>query len=160
MPTPSFTTVGNNIVAFIQSIPYLQAASGGTVKLAADPKPLVDFSVMPTPFVLVVPAGESVKGDNLNLGGSVFETFMMWEFYLGASSFALEGEGLTGSVEGDPGINQMVDDIVAACLGRIVSTSPASKMFPANPFGKRYTVTAQAIVWTMGWRNQWQRIGV
>lgn len=156
---PEVTTIGTNILALLGAITYLQTANGGTLKRATDPKQLKDFSIYAPPFAILVPDGETVQGENLNVGGAYFETMLHWSLYLGASSFALEGEGTTGgSVIGDPGIEAMIDDVTAKLMGQNVGIpAVASKMFPGNPFHRRFAMTTSAVVWQMQWRNQWRR---
>jgi hypothetical protein len=142
--------LGNNLVALLQAIPYLTTAQGGTILMAADPKPVLDFSNLTPPWALLIFDDENAAKNDV-LGGAFQQSAMVWSIFVGAQSFSLAGEGTLGPV----GVYQMIDDVIAAVDGKVISLVPIAKAFYVRC--RRYNTLANAVIYQMAFRNAFSR---
>lgn len=145
------------LVALAQAVPYLATS----VIAGADPRMMLSFGSpdIIAPAVVVVFQGERVSDGNgpggvQAYGGSTAQSVMEWSLYAISTSFATDGEGRLG----DQGCYQMVDDLIAAIDGRLVSADPDAKAFYVGC--RRYDLNDSRIVYEISFRNQFIRQGV
>jgi len=149
--TSIIESLESNYTSLLSGISYLASASGGTVVAAADAATLLDIMTISPPFAVIVFNGE-IAGPSDRVGtGAVQQTEMEWSFFLGASSFAADGEGRLGTV----GIYQMIDDVIAAVDGRALSLAPLAKAFYKR--ARRYNITPNLVIYEVVFRNQFVR---
>jgi hypothetical protein len=150
---PSLTDLQNEYVELIQAVSYL---AGDKTQGAADIQSVMDFMGVPTPWARVVFDGESAEAPQGIGDNPVQQTRQDWSIFVGADGFDLAGQQAT--TENAYGVYQMVDDVIAAVVGKPLSLNPAAKPFLVR--SGRHAMTANAVVYRIVVRNSYVRQAV
>jgi hypothetical protein len=145
--------IEGNYVALASAVSYLLPQNGGQIIAAADPATVLSIETISPPGLIIVFDGEQAQGKNFAIGGAFQEGFQVWSFFLVAASFSDRGEGRSGA----QGAYQMVDDLMAAIDGQIVSLEPAARAFFVSE--RRYAVYQASVVYQVKFRNGFTRQG-
>src|SRR4051794_8694654 len=109
------------VTRLLDHVSALNPENGGTCRGVADIQTFINSTALPTPAAIVVFYGESAA-PNLVIGSARQETSLTWDVFVVSRTFNVSGEGRAGAY-------QLIEDVIAALQGFIVSTQPLSKLF-------------------------------
>jgi hypothetical protein len=138
------TDMETAVVSKIQTaLTYLNTCRG-----VSDIKTFLTFETVVTPGVVVVFDGESASTKNLNIGGAVQQTELVWSIYVLGENFDDAGSGRIG-------VYTIIDDVINTLEGAVVTPAngSSSKLFYLRT--NRVGVTgSSAIVYQVQFRCQ------
>jgi hypothetical protein len=158
------TELGASMVAkLIAGMPYLDPTNGGTCVTATDAKSVFDLGQIITPGVVCVLPSISFKASGA-MGDAVDQSTMTWRNYIVGKNFnRATGDGREG-VLGEPGTDQMIEDMLATCHGKFIS---AINVGGEQQYARLFPVavtwlgdTNSKIIYQFDWRHAWPVVEV
>jgi hypothetical protein len=140
--------IETNYRALLEAVPYLDSAE---IRGASEVTNLLRFSNLSPPAATVVFNGERARPDAALGDITVQESEMEWSIFITASSFGIEGEGRSGDV----GIYQMIDDVLEAVNGKLLTVTPTSVAYYVS--SRRFDLSANNVTYEMVFRNAYIR---